>query len=49
MGFIKERALSLISKKAAAAGAGIVLLDDPIAQAIVIVAYLLAQAWVDRK
>ena len=46
MKFIKERVQSLISKKVAAVGVGLVLVDTwP--QAAVIVAYLLAQAWSD--
>jgi len=46
MGFIKERIQSVISKKVAAVGVGLVVVDTwP--QAAVIVAYLLAQAWVD--
>jgi len=46
MGFIKERIQSVISKKVAAVGIGLTLVDTwP--QAAVIVAYLLAQAWSD--
>ena len=46
MGFIRERVKSLISKKVAAVGIGLVLVDTwP--QAAVIIAYLLAQAWSD--
>ena len=46
MGFVKERIKSVISKKVAAVGIGLVLVETwP--QAAVIVAYLLAQAWSD--
>ena len=46
MGFIKERVQSVISKKVAAVGIGLTLVDTwP--QAAVIVAYLVAQAWSD--
>ena len=46
MGFVKERIQSVISKKVAAVGIGLTLVDTwP--QAAVIVAYLLAQAWSD--
>ena len=46
MGFINERVQSVISKKVAAVGVGLALVETwP--QAAVIVAYLLAQAWSD--
>ena len=48
MGFIKERIQSVISKKVAAVGIGLTLVDTwP--QAAVIIAYLLGQAWVDAR
>lgn len=44
--FAQERIASVISKKVAAAGVGVVVVETwP--QAAVIIAYLLAQAWVD--
>ena len=46
MGFIKERIQSLASKKVAAVGIGLVLVETwP--QAAIVAAYLLAQAWTD--
>ena len=46
MDFVKERIKSVISKKVAAVGVGLTLVETwP--QAAVIVAYLLAQAWAD--
>ena len=48
MEFIKERVGSVISKKVAAAGIGLTVVETwP--QAAVIIAYLLGQAWVDAK
>ncbi len=50
MGFLTERIKSVVSKKAAAAGGGFVLLEgEPIAQAVVLAVYLLSQAYVDSK
>ena len=46
MEFLKERIGSVISKKVAAAGIGLTVVETwP--QAAVIIAYLLGQAWVD--
>ena len=48
MEFIKERIKSVISKKVAAVGVGLTLVETwP--QAAVIIAYLLGQAWVDAR
>jgi len=50
IGFAKERIGSVISKKVAATGGAFVGLDGhPWAQAAVIVAYLLAQAYSDSR
>jgi len=44
--FAQERIASVVSKKVAAAGVGVVVVETwP--QAAVIIAYMLAQAWVD--
>ena len=46
MDFVKERIKSVISKKVAAVGVGLTLVETwP--QAAVIVTYLVAQAWAD--
>jgi len=48
MEFLKERIGSVISKKVAAAGVGLTVVETwP--QAAVIIAYLLGQAWVDAR
>ena len=48
MEFLKERIGSVISKKVAAAGIGLTVVETwP--QAAVIIAYLLGQAWVDAR
>ena len=48
MDFIRERVTSLVSKKLAGTGVGVAALDSQLfAQAIVIAAYLLAQAYTD--
>ena len=48
MDFIRERVTSLVSKKLAGTGGGVAALDGQLfAQAIVIAAYLLAQAYSD--
>ena len=48
MEFIKERIGSVISKKVAAAGIGLTVVETwP--QAAVVIAYLLGQAWVDAR
>ena len=50
MDLLKERVTSLVSKKLAGAGVGVAALDgQPFAQAIVIAAYLLAQAYTDKN
>ena len=48
MEFLKERIGSVISKKVAAAGIGLTVVETwP--QAAVVIAYLLGQAWVDAR
>ena len=48
MEFIKERISSVISKKVAAAGVGLCVVDT-LPQAAVVIAYILGQAWVDGR
>jgi len=50
MGFVTDRIKSVVSKKLGATGVGVAALQgEPYAQAIVIAAYLLAQAYTDRN